>query len=111
MGEMLPRPFTVATLADRWGCSEGAIRNRIRAGEVRSFKIGALVRIPAAEVERVECLNTLSSVSEAGTPSSITKPLADAGERSLPRPIGLERRPRPGRDGALVTDHRERSAR
>jgi excisionase family DNA binding protein len=85
-------PFTVDSLAERWGCSPGAIRNRIRTGEIQSFRIGTLIRIPANEVERVECPNILSSGSEAGTPSSGTMLRVGAAARSLPRPIGQERR-------------------
>lgn len=47
-------PFTVASLAKRWACSEGAVRNLIRAGRLPHFRIGTLIRIPAADVERYE---------------------------------------------------------
>ncbi len=50
-----PKPYSVRTLAERWGCSQGAVRQLIRSGEVASFTIGKLVRIPNCEVERYEC--------------------------------------------------------
>lgn len=69
---MTARAFTVATLADAWECSPGVIRKLIGEGRLGHFRIGALIRIPAEEVRRFECQqNTLSSDSEAGSPSSI----------------------------------------
>lgn len=92
-------PFTVETLAERWGCSPGAIRNRINAGEIQVFRIGTLIRIPANEVEKIECPNMLSSASEAGSPSSGMMRPAGGVARSLPRPIGQERRRKPVNHG------------
>lgn len=99
----LPKPFTVATLADRWECSEGAIRNRIQRGELRTFRIGALIRIPASEVERIECPNIASNDSEADTPSSGMTRTASATARVLPPPIGSARKQRLANDGAGAT--------
>lgn len=62
--ESIPKPFTVPNLAQRWGCSEGLIRKMIDRGELRSFRLGILIRVPAEEVERVECQ------TESHTPSS-----------------------------------------
>jgi len=46
------RPYTPATLAEEWGCSERLIRNLIGTGELRAFLLGQrLVRIPAEAVE------------------------------------------------------------
>ena len=55
---MTARPFTPETLADRWGCSSEKIRQMVKRGELQGFRLGKLYRIPANEVERVECLNT-----------------------------------------------------
>jgi len=85
-------PFTVETLAERWGCSAGAIRNRIRNGEIQCFRIGTLIRIPANEVEKIECPNIVSSASEAASQSSGMMRAAPAAGRNLPRAIGQERR-------------------
>jgi excisionase family DNA binding protein len=47
----LPRAFSVKTLAARWSCSEGLVRKLIATGELKSFKYGNLIRIPAEAVE------------------------------------------------------------
>lgn len=48
-------PFTIRTLAQRWGCSEGAVRSVIRNGELGHFRVGDLIRVPAEEVRGFEC--------------------------------------------------------
>lgn len=48
-------PFSVRSLSERWGCSEGAVRSVIRNGGLGHFRIGELIRIPADEVRRFEC--------------------------------------------------------
>lgn len=53
-GMPLP-PFTVRSLSERWGCSEGSVRSLIRTGKIDHFRIGELIRIPAAVVWRFEC--------------------------------------------------------
>jgi hypothetical protein len=40
-----------------------------RHGELSGFRLGKLIRIPAAEVERYECQNTPSPGTEGTTPS------------------------------------------
>jgi excisionase family DNA binding protein len=50
----VPPPLSVASLAERWSCSEGTIRNMIRTGQLGCFRVGALVRIPLVEVQRLE---------------------------------------------------------
>lgn len=54
-------PFSVAALAERWACSEGAIRNQLRAGRLAYFRIGTLIRIPAAEVDRFEAASLVDA--------------------------------------------------
>ena len=39
------------------------------AGELAGFRLGKLIRIPAAEVEQYECQNTPSPFTEESTPS------------------------------------------
>jgi hypothetical protein len=39
-----------------------------RRGELPYFRLGKLIRIPANEVERLECQNTASSSTEAMEP-------------------------------------------
>tara|TARA_B100001057_G_C22480784_1_gene806367 strand:- start:397 stop:756 length:360 start_codon:yes stop_codon:yes gene_type:complete len=98
------KPFTVATLADRWQCSEGAIRNMLDRGELQSFRIGALIRIRADEVERIECQNTPCSDSGAVSQSSGEKTESAAEQPSTPK-IGRARKPRPAASGRTATIH------
>ncbi len=58
---MKPKPYTPETLADRWGCSAEKIRQMFHRGELSGFRLGKLIRIPAIEVERYECLSPTSS--------------------------------------------------
>jgi excisionase family DNA binding protein len=52
---MQTKPFSVRTLSERWDCSPGFIYKRLKAGELRAFRIGGqLLRIPAEEVNRWE---------------------------------------------------------
>ena len=81
----LARPFSPETLADRWGCSSEKVRQMCRRGEVSSFRLGKLIRIPANEVERIECLTGGSSSTEDNTPSLTEIP---ASELRLARMIG-----------------------
>lgn len=97
------RAYTVASLADAWGCSEGSIRKLIDRGQLTCFRIGTLIRIPADEVRRYECeQTTASSGSEADMPSSGTKE-ASANGISLPRPTALERKLKQGGFGPKDT--------
>ena len=63
------RPYSPETLAERWGCSAEKVRLMYRAGELAGFRLGKLIRIPAAEVERYECQNTPLPCTEESTPS------------------------------------------
>ena len=100
------RPYTVATLAQRWACSEGTIRNMIRRGELAHIRLGTLIRIPASEVERIECPNTASNDTEADTLSSGPMEPESGIATSLPRPIASGQRPKLGNDGGSATVHR-----
>jgi len=50
------RPYSIPQLADRWGCSDSMIRKLIKQGELTCFRIGVLMRISAAEVQRFEAI-------------------------------------------------------
>lgn len=105
---MADRPtFTVRGLADRWECSEGMIRKMVKDGTLQYFTIGTLIRIPAAEVERIECanLNTQSSGSGEGTPSNGPTPKENPTASVLPPPIGSTPRRRPANAGGAATVH------
>lgn len=54
----MPNVYTPESLADRWGSTPGRIRQLIQKGDVNGFKIGKLVRITEAEVERYESRDT-----------------------------------------------------
>lgn len=82
---MSERPYSPATLADRWGCSAETVRQMCRRGELSWFSLGKLIRIPASEVERVECLNGGSSGTEDNGASPSVVP---ASELRLARMIG-----------------------
>jgi hypothetical protein len=56
-----------------------------RRGDLGYFRLGKLIRIPANEVERVECQNTVSSGTEDNTASPTELP---ASELRLARLIG-----------------------
>lgn len=79
------KPYSPQTLAERWACSPEKIRQMCRSGDLASFTLGKLIRIPAVEVERIECQNTASSSTE-GSGASPTEPLAV--ELRLARMIG-----------------------
>lgn len=93
------RCYTVASLADAWGCSEGVIRKLVRGGELGCFRLGTLIRIPVEEVARFECQNTRSSDSEAATQSSIETPPADDIASDYEPRIVLGQKRRLGGDG------------
>ncbi|HEY6814062.1 MAG TPA: helix-turn-helix domain-containing protein [Croceibacterium sp.] len=46
--------YSVAQLAERWQCSEGLVRKIIGSGKLAAFRLGTLIRISAAEVDRFE---------------------------------------------------------
>ena len=54
------KPYSPRTLAERWGCSAEKVRLMFEARELDGFRLGKLIRIPAAEVERYECQTTAS---------------------------------------------------
>jgi excisionase family DNA binding protein len=82
---MTVRPFSPETLADRWGCSSEKIRQMCRGGELSSFRLGKLIRIPASEVDRIECQITDSSNTEESASSNTSTLPADAFAARLAR--------------------------
>lgn len=60
-------------------------------GELPGFRLGKLIRIPAAEVERYECQNTGSSSTEADTASRTATLNGDAFASRLARQTGGSR--------------------
>src|SRR3989344_2259651 len=88
------KPYTPETLAERWDCSPSHIRNLIDRGDLRSFRLGRLIRIPPEEVTRIECQSSPSNGCEADTPSNGTTRTASRTATSLPRLIGPARKQR-----------------
>jgi excisionase family DNA binding protein len=80
-----PRPFSPETLGERWGCSSEKIRQMCRRGELSSFRLGKLIRIPASEVDRIECQSGDLLNTEANTALPMELP---AGELRLARMTG-----------------------
>jgi excisionase family DNA binding protein len=77
------KPFTPKTLADRWGCSQGHIRELIRAKKIPAFKIGEkLYRISPEVVAGIECTG-LGNIA-GSTPSSGEKTGKGSGVRFAP---------------------------
>ena len=70
----IPRPFTIAGLADRWQVAPGTIYAMIRRGELKAFRAGkSPLRIAAIEVERHEsgmACGDLNSIGEHGARSA-----------------------------------------
>jgi excisionase family DNA binding protein len=100
------RAFTVASLARQWECSEGVIRKLIGKGQLRAFRIGVLIRIPADEVERFECQNIPSNDSAVDMQPSGEAPTESDTGNGFMQPIGLGRKQRLGGDGAPGVIHR-----
>ena len=70
-GEILRQVFTPETLARRWVCSARHVRNLIKVGELKAFRVGGkLLRIRAQDVEEVErCSGELDDIEGNGQPS------------------------------------------
>ncbi|MHC9236966.1 helix-turn-helix domain-containing protein [Pseudooceanicola sp. 502str34] len=64
------RPFTPELLADRWQCSSETIRQMVKRGDLRGFRVGRMIRIPLDAVEELECQTSTSVASEADIAST-----------------------------------------
>jgi excisionase family DNA binding protein len=63
--------LTPRAVADRWHCSERHVRNLVREGQLRAFRLGGrLLRIPEDAVREIECRNTASDGCADGSASS-----------------------------------------
>jgi len=85
---MTMKPYSPETLADRWGCSSEKVRLMCRSGELSSFRLGKLIRVPATEVERYECQNIPSPSTEENSPSPSETQAVNRAEFRLVRQIG-----------------------
>ncbi|WP_410795980.1 helix-turn-helix domain-containing protein [Palleronia sp. LCG004] len=64
------RPLTPEILANRWQCSAETVRQLVRSGQLRGFRVGRMIRIPVDAVEDYECPKLTSDASEAGSAST-----------------------------------------
>lgn len=95
-------PYSVATLAARWGCSPSVVRRLIQKGALQSFRVGVLIRISAAEVERYECNGSGSRGTEGALSSNITRVTDDTVARST-RELWRQRTQRQATSSALLS--------
>ena len=102
--EPIDRPFTVPNLANRWKCSQGLVRKMIGRGELSSFRLGTLIRIPASEVAKIECRTASNDLGE-GSPLSGEKTENAEGAHSTPK-IDRARKPKHAAFGKQATVHR-----
>ena len=84
------KPFTPESLAERWSCSAEKVRQMVRRGELMAIRLGKLIRIPAIEVERFECLgprpvNNMNSSPTVGSSLSRLDAEQAAAESRLAR--------------------------
>jgi excisionase family DNA binding protein len=86
--------YSVASLAEHWGCGTDTVYSLIRGGDLRAFKLGGkLLRIRQDEVERFECQPTTAS-NDTGAPSqSCGTREEDATDIRLERLIERPQRP------------------
>ena len=82
-------PYSPETLAQRWGCSAEKVRLMCKGGELASFRLGKLIRIPAAEVERYECQNTASPCIAESLPSPSEREESAFASRLVRQTVGL----------------------
>ncbi len=50
----MTRPMTPEMLAERWMVSAETVRQLVKRGELRGFRVGRMIRIPADAVEEYE---------------------------------------------------------
>ena len=85
---MSSRPYSPETLGARWGCSAEKVRRMYHDGELAGFRLGKLIRISAAEVERIECQASTESASTGASSSSLTSATEDGFVSRLARMTG-----------------------
>lgn len=86
---MTAKPYSPETLGERWGCSAEKVRLMCRSGELVSFRLGKLIRVPATEVERYECQNTPSPSTEENGPSHSERENGAFASRLVRQTVGL----------------------
>ena len=81
--------FTPETLGNYWGVSAATVRNLVRDGALRAFKVGRQIRIRPEAVEEYECQSGESACGAENTPPSGRSMGKQSGSRSAP-PIFLK---------------------
>jgi len=79
----MKHPYSIRTLAERWDCHPDVVRRMIRSGALQSFRVGALIRIQAQEVERYECSGSVLQGTEADLSLSGMTTVSDTDERCV----------------------------
>jgi excisionase family DNA binding protein len=85
------KPFTVETAAEHLGCSESHVRNlcnryqRGKSGGLRHFRIGRLIRIPAAAMEELECVSSGSGAVSTDIGEKTASPVERRSELRIVR--------------------------
>lgn len=96
---MTDRPYTVAGLAERWGCSREHVYQLIRIGQLQVFRLGGkLLRVSASEVARWE--------SAGGSTASETTPSSSSTGRPAPSGARMD-----GGDGSALAERRAKARR
>lgn len=103
---MSARPYTVASLAEHWGCSDTFVYDELHAGRLQGFKLGRkLWRIRPEAVEEYECRGSLGGSESSPANDQAVDPTTGRGASSgltseertasrLARQIDLPRKPR-----------------
>lgn len=96
--------YSVATLAEHWGCGTDTVYALIKSGDLPAFKLGGkLLRVRHEEVERYECqsLLTPSNDTAESSRSSGTR-MADAADIRLARQISHRPKQKPASSGSAA---------
>jgi len=93
----MSKPYSVASLADYWGCGTDTVYSLIHSGDLSAFRLGGrLLRIRHDAVEDFECRRNIACNDTAENSPSSGTATDDATDIRLERLI--ERRPKPQRD-------------
>lgn len=92
---MTLRPYTPDTLAARWQCSAETVRQLIKRGELRAFRVGVMYRVPVDAVEEYECRTSPSDACEAASAPSGVMPAASDTAISLRHATERRRKQKP----------------
>jgi len=56
--------YSAETLAERWGVSSATVRNLVRSGDLKAFRIGRQIRIRPQDVEAYEASTATGGLGE-----------------------------------------------